>query len=151
MIRPGIQTVAGQSVHQPHHRRQRIVGAMRIGGMALITRHGDMRVERSTTAYFNHLTHMIRAGRLAHQTHRHLLPLGVHPIEQSDSAIGRWPLFITSDRDDHCTIFRWGHRDKVNRRCDKSSHAGFHICRATAVQQTIFLHRAERINRPVNP
>mmetsp|Transcript_29712 Transcript_29712/g.58989 ORF Transcript_29712/g.58989 Transcript_29712/m.58989 type:complete len:401 (+) Transcript_29712:3728-4930(+) len=134
---PAVQFMAGQFVHQPHHRGQRIVCTMRIGRMALRPRHGNPSRHRPTAANLHHVAHAIRAGRLSHKAHTHRLARVAHIVQQGRRTIVSVAFLITGDGQYNGPIGgRLAH--KVHSRCGKGGHARFHIGGAPAIHHPVF-------------
>ena len=132
MIGALIHLKRGQTVQQTNPRMQRIFGAVRIGRMALNACHSDPSSQRPAATDLHRFTHNIGAGRLAHQTHRHRLVVGIHPIKQCNGAVQRDTLFIARYRQHNSTIRRRV-LHKINGSSSKGSHTGLHIRRPAAI------------------
>ena len=97
MLTAVVEWFARQTVQHAGDLGHRIVGAVRIGGMALHAGHGQFCIEAAAAAYLDRLAEPLRIGRLAHQAMiRHVAVFG-HPLQYLDRAIGGGAFFVSGD------------------------------------------------------
>ena len=86
-VRAGVHRRRGQCIQSLDQPMDRIVGAMRIGDVALRAMHLDLHVDAAAAANFDHVAQLHRAGRLSDQTEIGDLVVRPHPIQHLDGAI----------------------------------------------------------------
>ena len=93
-----VQSFSGQPIQHPHQPMHRIIGAFRIGGMALNTMHRDMRCHGTAPADFQRIAKRHLGSGLTHQCHIRDLVIIRHPFQHLGGAIDGRPFLITRDQ-----------------------------------------------------
>ena len=82
----------------PRQLRHRIVGAVRIGDMALRARHVDPHVDRAAAADLDRVAEPVDRGRLADQDHVGADAALVQPVDDPRRAVGGIALLVAGDQ-----------------------------------------------------
>ena len=99
----------------------RIVGAVRIGDMALHARHRDPHVDRAAPADLDDVAQPILGGRLADQDHVGPDAARRHPVHDRRRAVGgRAFLVAGDDQAERARMIRVARRRRRRRRCRSS-------------------------------
>ncbi len=133
-----------QRSHDPGQSWDRIVGAMRIGDMALGAGHVDPHVDRAAPADLDRVAQSFDRGRLANQDHVGPDPALVEPVDDARRAIGGIALFIAGDQQGDGSSLVFEIRDGR----DKGGNGAFHVVGAASGQHAIGDHWFERVAVP---
>src|SRR5262249_34439789 len=113
----------------------RIVGALRIGDVALPAADNQRAVERTAAAGLDGVAEDFDIARLAENAMVESLAALGRPVKQLDGAVDRDALLGAGDqkRDRPVRLAALG-RQMIERRCDKTGNAAFHVDSAAAVE-----------------
>ena len=140
----GSATRARERADQPVHR---VVGALRIGDVALRAVHGRLAFRLPRRPIFTMSPEVHRTGRLAHQAEIRHLPVRLHPLQHADRAIDRRAFLVAGDQQADRAARR-ACREMLRGRGDEGGDRPLHVAGAAAVQDVVAHLAAER-KRPL--
>ena len=144
----GVERRRGQrsgDADQPVHR---IVGALRIGDVALRAVHRDLRVQAAAAADLHHVAERHRAGRFADDAEVGDLTVGLHPLQHAHGAVDRHAFLVAGDQQADRAARR-AVTKVLRRRGDERRDAALHVTGAAAVQDAVAHLAGERTGLPV--
>ncbi len=115
----------------------RIVGQMRIGGMALHAAHRDDARQRAAAADLDHVAERVGVGRLADQRGIPALALAGRPFEQLRRAVDGGSLLVAGDQQRDRALRPPMAPDMAGDRRDEAGDAALHVDGAAAVHLAI--------------
>ena len=143
-----VQSLGGQPIQNAHQPMHRIIGAFRIGGMALNTMHRDMRGHGTAPADFQRIAQRHLGCGFTHQRHVGDLIIIGHPFQHFGGAIDGRPFLIARDQQADAALMIRPQREEIGHARDESRDTAFHVTSAAAIDHAIGDLRAEWIMLP---
>ena len=123
----------------------RVVGLVRIGGMALGAVDADGGVEAAAAADLDDVAQGIGVGGLADEAEVGDVAVGLHPVEHADGAVGGRALLVAGDEQaDGAVQFV----DMRGRRGDEGRDAALHVAGTAADQKSVADLAGEGVGSP---
>src|SRR6516165_1911527 len=94
MLRAGIERRRDQGLDQFHQMRDRVIGALRIGDMALFALRDQRAIQRTAPADLDHIAQMVWVRRLADEAMVETLAALIGPAQKLVGAIDRRAFLI---------------------------------------------------------
>ena len=145
---PASSGAAVSAVGGAHQAMHRIVGAMRIGDVALRAVHGELGVQAAAPADLHHVAELHRTGRLADDAEIGDLAVGLHPLQHAHRAVYCGAFFVARDQQADRAARRTI-RQVLRGGGDEGGDAALHVACAAAVQDAVAHLAGERIGLPL--
>ena len=143
----GVDRRRGQRGERAHQAVDRVVGAVRVGDVALRAVHGDRHVDAAAPADFHHVAEFHRTGRLADQAEVRDLAVLLHPRQDAHGAVGGDAFLVAGDQQADRAARRAGF-EVLRGRGDERGDGALHVAGAAAVQDAVAHFRGERVAAP---
>jgi len=130
--------------NDPRKLRHWIVGAVRIGDMALRAWHVDPHVDRAASSDLDRIAEAVDRRRLANQDHVGPDSTLIEPVDDPRRAEGGIALLVAGDEEREGALVLW------NQGCRRGEggDGALHVVGAAPVETAIFDHRRERVAGP---
>ena len=138
---------AGDGGQHGDQTRQRIVGQMRIGGVALTADHGERRVQAAAPADLDHLAQFQRIGRLADQAEIELLAMGGEQAQHRLRAVERAAFLVAGDQQADRALAACP-ASEARHRGDEAGDRALHVGGAPAIEVPVDHRAVEGLDRP---
>ena len=137
-----------KAVEQPHELRDRIVGALGIGDMALAALDDERAIERAAPADLDHVAQSVAARRLADDAMIEALAFFISPAQQLFRAIDGRAFLVAGDKETDRALVRSVPRDISAGGGGKGGDAPLHVGGAAPPDRAIGQLGRERIEPP---
>ena len=147
MLAAAVQRLLAQRAQHGEQSRDRIVGALGIGDMALNAAHREVAGQRTAPPDLQGVAEPLRIGRLADQAGIELLAAPDEPVEHLARAVDRRTFLVAGDQ----AADRPGRPmllEKTRGCGDEAGDRALHVDRATPVQHAVDDLAGERIDAP---
>ncbi len=124
-----------------------VVGAVRVGDVALGAVHGDFGVQAAAAADLDHVAEAHRAGRLADDAEVGDVPVLLHPWQDTDCAIGCHAFLVAGDEQADGAADGNGGK-VVGGGSDEGGDAALHVAGAAAVEHPVMHLGGEGVVTP---
>ena len=125
-----------------------IVGALRVGGVALPAAHGEPAGDRAAPADLGGVAQPLGAGGLADQAGIEPLALLGRPGQQLDRAVDRLGFLVAGDQEADRTASRATFGHEPGHGGDERGHPALHVGRAAAIEAAVLDGAGERVVAP---
>ena len=135
MLRAVVERGAVDGGQHPDQARNRVVGQVRIGGVALGAMHGQAAVEAAAPSDLDHLAQGRRVGGLADQAGVDGFAPSLKPLQDLGRAVDRRALLVAGDHQaDGGAEAGAAPGEEPRRRGDEAGDGAFHVRRAAPVK-----------------
>ena len=117
-----VERLVHQRAHQRDQPAHRIVGALRIGDVALLAGHHQRAVLRAAPADLDHVAERVGVGRLAEDAVVECFAALGRPLQELDGAVDRDAFLVAGDQERDRALRRPG-GEMVERRRDRAGDA----------------------------
>ncbi len=144
-----VERVGGESRGEPQHPRDRVLGPMGIGDVALPAVDRQLARERAAPSDLDHLAQGARVRRLAEQAMVEPLAPRLRPGEELDRAVDRRSLLVAGDQEgDRAGKSRTARVEKSQRRGEHAGDAALHVHGAAPIEHAVGDGTGERPTAP---
>jgi hypothetical protein len=142
-----VERLGDQGIEQRDQPVRRVVGELRIGGMALRAGDRQHRVEAAAAADLDHLAERLGVGRLAGDAGVQLVPVLREPAQHLDGAVDRRPFLVAGDQEADRAVERAGREPPLGGR-DEAGDRALHVGGAAAPDHAVAQRAGERAGAP---